>query len=197
MHDLNKLSVEIHNSCKDAGWWDNPDRCVYQTLQLVSTEIAEATEGDRKGLMDEHLKHRVMEEVELADALIRLLDLGGRYGWYYKQGDLNSIVLDSPTYAGQHLGCNVVLADLSMCVYSLNEHNSGFLSKITGVSYLYKKCCKLLINLYYSDLIENILYIAERRKYNIMDALFEKWEYNKKRADHKKENRMKEGGKKY
>lgn len=41
---------------------------------LIVSEIAEAMEGVRKGLMDDHLPHRTMEEVEMADALIRILD---------------------------------------------------------------------------------------------------------------------------
>ena len=32
-------------------------------------------EGARKGLMDNHLKHKSMMEVELADAVIRIFDL--------------------------------------------------------------------------------------------------------------------------
>jgi NTP pyrophosphatase (non-canonical NTP hydrolase) len=38
------------------------------------SEISEAMEGARKDLMDDKLPHRKMEEVELADLLIRLLD---------------------------------------------------------------------------------------------------------------------------
>ena len=34
-------------------------------------------EGHRKGLQDDHLPHRPMVEVELADALIRIGDLAG------------------------------------------------------------------------------------------------------------------------
>ena len=34
-------------------------------------------EGHRKDLMDEKLRHRKAIEVELADALIRIFDLGG------------------------------------------------------------------------------------------------------------------------
>ncbi|WFG74128.1 hypothetical protein QE321_gp131 [Pseudomonas phage SPA01] len=43
-------------------------------LMLVTTEIAEAAEGVRKDLMDNHLPERKMEEVELADAIIRIMD---------------------------------------------------------------------------------------------------------------------------
>jgi len=36
-------------------------------------------EGERKDLMDTHLSHRPMVEVELADALIRIFDYAGAY----------------------------------------------------------------------------------------------------------------------
>jgi hypothetical protein len=38
-------------------------------------------EGERKGLMDDKLPHRPMAEVELADALIRIFDYAGEYGY--------------------------------------------------------------------------------------------------------------------
>lgn len=44
---------------------------------LIVTEIAEAKEGFRKNLMDEHLPNRPSIEVELADAIIRIADLAG------------------------------------------------------------------------------------------------------------------------
>lgn len=46
-------------------------------LMLIVSELAEAMEGHRKSLQDDKLPHRSMLEVELADALIRLLDLAG------------------------------------------------------------------------------------------------------------------------
>jgi len=47
---------------------------------LIVSEVAEAMEGHRKGLMDDKLPHRTMLEVELADALIRILDAGRGLG---------------------------------------------------------------------------------------------------------------------
>ena len=41
---------------------------------LMVSELAEAMEGHRKGLMDDKLPHRKMIEVELADCIIRILD---------------------------------------------------------------------------------------------------------------------------
>ena len=46
-------------------------------IALIHSEISEALEGVRKDLMDNHLPHRKMVEVELADAIIRILDLAG------------------------------------------------------------------------------------------------------------------------
>lgn len=69
----------IYNQNVKAGWHSKP-REVGTCLMLIVSEIAEAMEGDRKGLMDDHLPDRTMLEVELADAIIRILDLGGREG---------------------------------------------------------------------------------------------------------------------
>jgi NTP pyrophosphatase (non-canonical NTP hydrolase) len=50
---------------------------VPEKLMLIVSEIAEAMEGHRKGLQDTHLPQFGMLEVELADAMIRILDLAG------------------------------------------------------------------------------------------------------------------------
>lgn len=55
----------------------NPLRNIGELLCLIHSEIAEAMEGARKGLMDDKLPHRSMLEVELADALIRICDMAG------------------------------------------------------------------------------------------------------------------------
>ena len=73
------LQNYIYNQNVQAGWHAKP-REVGTCLMLIVSEVAEAMEGDRKGLMDDHLPNRPMIEVELADALIRILDLAGREG---------------------------------------------------------------------------------------------------------------------
>ena len=72
--DIDFLSYMCHGSAKAAGWWDNP-REVGTMLMLAVSEIAEAMEGHRKNQMDDKLPHRPMIEVEIADCIIRLLDI--------------------------------------------------------------------------------------------------------------------------
>lgn len=173
MTDLNKLSKEIHENIVKVGWWDNPNLCPYQCFQMISTEIAEATEGERRDLMDDHLPHRKMGEVELADALIRVLDLGGRYGWQHLycmpifRQKIKSI-------AGRHLVCNANLMALAEAFYFNDD-----------------------CNIAYSMVIDILVHTAEWMNYDIFGALFEKLEYNKTRPDHKREQRAKKHGKKY
>jgi NTP pyrophosphatase (non-canonical NTP hydrolase) len=81
------LQDECHNAAKLAGWWAYDDPLLSKSnplhfsnkLTLIHSEISEAMEGDRKGLMDDKLPSRPMREVELADAAIRIFDLAGGY----------------------------------------------------------------------------------------------------------------------
>jgi len=86
-----QLQKEIYAGNVLAGWWTDlatgtakPKGSITEILAkfaLVHSEVSEATEGVRKGMMDDHLKHRPMVEVELADAIIRILDVAGHEGW--------------------------------------------------------------------------------------------------------------------
>jgi NTP pyrophosphatase (non-canonical NTP hydrolase) len=81
VHHLNALVARVHKSSKK--WWIDletgapKNRNVGEMLMLTVSELAEALEGHRKNLPDEKLPHRSAFEVELADALIRLLDIAG------------------------------------------------------------------------------------------------------------------------
>lgn len=96
---INALVMLAHGASVKAGWWHDSKTdldllqvinkpvnaleellaaaLVAQKLCLTHSEVSEAMEGHRKGLMDDKLPHRPMLEVELADAVIRIADLCG------------------------------------------------------------------------------------------------------------------------
>lgn len=73
---LRSVQDKLHGQAKAMGWYDQP-REVGTLIALCHSELSEALEGARKDLMDDHLKDRKMIEVELADCVIRILDLAG------------------------------------------------------------------------------------------------------------------------
>lgn len=81
------LTQQCHGAAVHAGWWtdlktgERVDRNVGECLALIHSEISEAMEGFRKDLMDDKIPTRKMAEVELADAVIRIFDLGGKLGF--------------------------------------------------------------------------------------------------------------------
>lgn len=85
-HDsLVNLQITCHELNKT--WWKDPatgepiERNKGELLCLIHSEVSEAMEGERKNLMDDKLPHRRMAEVELADAIIRILDYAQGFGY--------------------------------------------------------------------------------------------------------------------
>lgn len=99
INHVERLVDICHGLADEAGWWKEPKTgidlketvnnptgvidkllgpaLVAQKLCLIHSEVSEAMEGHRKNLMDDKLPHRKMIEVELADAVIRIMDLAG------------------------------------------------------------------------------------------------------------------------
>ena len=79
--------ADCHGAATRNGWWNDlhtgadlrPTANKGQSLMLIVTELAEAFEGIRRNIMDDKLPHRKMEEVELADACIRIFDYCGAH----------------------------------------------------------------------------------------------------------------------
>lgn len=109
-NNLTELSKRIYEANRAVGWWSVDDELdvkfkpngkyskqsatlISSKLALCHSELSEALEGMRKGLMDDHLPHRPMVEVELGDTIIRILDLCGFLGL-----DIGGAVVEKLTY---------------------------------------------------------------------------------------------------
>lgn len=96
MFSLNPHVLEIHGTAKSKGWWDQPRKDA-ESLQLVLSELAEATEEVRNRkpavyaeyhdvifLDAENIGARKLkpegEAIEILDAVIRLFDWAGFKG---------------------------------------------------------------------------------------------------------------------
>ena len=186
------LAKEIHDHNVNVGWWDNPDECLYQKLQLVSTEISEATEGARKDLMDTHLITHKMEIVEYADAQIRTLDLGGKLELAYQHDvEPHRWCKETNSIGHQHLGINSAIVSMA---HSLRDYLESRCKRWGRGGELSYYC----LEGDYSIILKSIEQVAENRGFtNLESVIYSKVLYNLERADHKRENRAKENGKKF
>jgi len=81
--NLNDYASEVHKA--NQKWWKDLvtgeplKRNFGELIALVHSELSEALEGHRKNLMDDKLPTRLMVEVELADTVIRILDICAAY----------------------------------------------------------------------------------------------------------------------
>lgn len=76
-----RMSGSVHGNAKSHGWWEEP-REDGTLIALIMSEAAEALEALRKGNgPDEHCPQFSGAEVELADVVIRIMDMAEARGW--------------------------------------------------------------------------------------------------------------------
>lgn len=176
---VNELAKTIHVDNVARGWYDSP-RSDATLLQLCVTELAEATEGLRKNLMDDKLPHRLMEEVEQADFIIRLLDFCGfhKIELELDTDPKNDRILDS---CKCYLKCSAWL-DIA----------EEWLSEEECTDVMIRHAARNLCRAYTA-----IINLAEHKGYDIYEAMREKLAFNAVRKDHTRSDRANENGKKF
>jgi len=72
--NLQKFATEVHANAVAKGWYDSP-RNTAEQLFLIESEIQEADDGFQTGEQDHHCPEFSNFDIEVADAVIRTLDL--------------------------------------------------------------------------------------------------------------------------
>jgi hypothetical protein len=173
--NLNERAREVHAA--NAKWWvdletgEPLDRNKGELLMLCISEVAEAMEGERKSLRDDHLPARPMAEVEMADTYIRLLDFAGGFGFE---------IDDYRYFDARDISDNKGEALLFIC------------GLIQGIAEGGSRTGYLI-----SDTISAIMAYCNKFGYDLDGAYQEKMAYNAVRADHQAEARKMANGKKW
>jgi hypothetical protein len=177
MKNLNKMAQRIHQL--NIKWWQDPitgeriQRNKGELIALIHSEISEAYEGIKNDLIDDHLTHRKMEEVEMADGVIRAFDYAGGFG-YNLEFDFHS---------------RAAKGSKENCISQLHL----ILSSMLEVERKGKPGADIIL----SEFIYNVELYCETFGLDLKGAIEEKLAYNAQRSDHKPENRIKDGGKKF
>lgn len=175
---LNARATRVHAA--NQKWWHDLttgepiDRNTDEMLMLVVSELAEAMEGHRKSLMDDKLPHRRMAEVEVADALIRLLDIAGAYEF-----DLEADYMANPIPWGDNFAENLMKVVRVLAYDSVYHQDPEGLRRIV------------------TSAIFALIALSEHEGFDLDGAFEEKMLFNTTRHDHTREGRLAPGGKQY
>ena len=167
-----ELATQIHAFNVAAGWWDKHlhDKAgrFEEAMMLVFSEVAEAMEGLRKDLDDDKLPCYKMYDVELADTMIRLLDLAGAYG--VDVGGAGLTITSEIPKRGQ-------VQQLYFAIKVMSSASAKETAIRYGIALVHEIC--------------------RDNDIELRPIMAAKMEFNATRADHKPENRAKDGGKKF
>lgn len=202
-----RIAQACHTASASGGWWSEEalaDQDLYwKKVALIHSEIAEATEGARKGIQDDKLPQFTMFEAELADTIIRVCDLLGRMATLIvPQDEVNDgnyvgyayVMHAPPRLVGKATG------QPGMDLSRLHLHTATILDIAhtlrdeTGAHEKYKDreilkaLCTLLMACFETAQVYDL---------DIGNVIATKMQFNAQRADHKPENRKKAGGKKW
>lgn len=180
-----ELMTEIHNQNVEMGWWDSP-RSFETFVILFNSELGEATEGLRKGIPDDHLPEYPMFQVELADFVIRIYDWLGQFEPEWVESSVRT-----PKIHVSYEDNAKNLAELYGCVMDAYAEYASYCK--SGV--VVRRSRRMAEGLFTT--IQTCFQIAQDQGFDLLEIINKKLAYNRNRADHKRENRKAEGGKKF
>lgn len=160
--------------------WRDAERSIAQEVILINSEIGEATEGLRKGIADDHLPDFPMYAVELADVIIRSLDLSSKLNVDWDLMDEDTLKRVKVEEEAEYNLARMLTLVADVFIHRTNSDGGK------GINCL--QLMRLCVLAYKS--IQQAGLCPEK-------LIQLKMDYNLNRADHKPENRAKEGGKKW
>lgn len=202
---LDALSKEIFEENLEMGWWQKDAlgvkyRDLPTLISLFHSELSEAFDSvtNTPLYFDDKLTNRRGFDVEIADTTIRILDLLGAYGIkfksiekYHSRDSFNFKELENDK--ARRMGDKVHMYEVMLRLHSQCSRALECFRK-NGNSMDDEDVHTALQKAVY------LCFYAEKffeEGVTLLQLIEEKRNFNRERADHKLENRMKEGGKSF